>query len=80
MAKIEYLGRLSDICGRIQDITLPQSITDVAALRSWLNTTFEGNPLASPSIRVIVNGALAAETQPLSNTDTIAFFPPVGGG
>ena len=32
------------------------------------------------SIRAIVNGKVAAETQTITNVDTIAFFPPVGGG
>ena len=79
MAKIEFLGRLSDQCGRMQDVTLPQAIEDVATLRRWLNNSLEGDPLA-PSIRAIVNGKVAAETQTISNEDTIAFFPPVGGG
>lgn len=80
MAKIEFLGRLSDQCGRTQDLSLPQSIEDVASLRTWLNNKFDGAPLASSSIRVIVNGEVAGETQTISNEDTIAFFPPVGGG
>ena len=80
MAKIEFLGQLSDQCGRRQDVTLPQSIENVASLRTWLNNNLEGKPLASASIRAIVNGKVAGEMQVISNEDTIAFFPPVGGG
>ena len=80
MATIEFLGLLSDRCGRTQELTLPRSIEDVASLRTWLNNNLEGEPLASPSIRAIVNGKVAGERQSVSNEDTIAFFPPVGGG
>ena len=80
MAIIEYLGQLSARCGPAQDITLPETISDIAALRDWLSNRFEGDPLASSSVRAIVNGEVAVETQAISNTDTIAFFPPVGGG
>ena len=80
MAKIEYLGQLSDKCGREQNIALPHTITDIASLRLWLSSTFEGDPLNFPTIRAIVNGQVAAETQTITNEDTIAFFPPVGGG
>ena len=80
MAQIEFLGRLSDQCGRTQDVTLPASVTDIAALRLWLNANYEGEPLSSPSIRAIVNGSISTDAQTISNKDTIAFFPPVGGG
>ena len=80
MAKIEFLGQLSDKCGRTKELTLPQSIEDVASLRTWLNNNLDGAPLASSSIRAIVNGKVAGEMQIISNQDTIAFFPPVGGG
>ena len=80
MAKIEFLGRLSDSCGATQEITLPESVTTISALRDWLNRQFERAPLASASIRAIVNGKVATDRQAIENTDTIAFFPPVGGG
>ena len=80
MAKIEFLGRLSDQCGKTQDIALPNTVTNIAALRLWLNKRYEGEPLSSPSIRAIVNGSVSTDVQTISNKDTIAFFPPVGGG
>ncbi|MEP1231310.1 MAG: MoaD/ThiS family protein [Litorimonas sp.] len=80
MATVEFLGKLSDSCGPVQDLTLPQTVATVAALRDWLNTQFEGAPLASVTVRAIVNGKVAADTQTIKNEDTIAFFPPVGGG
>ena len=80
MAKIEFLGYLSDRCGREQNHALPQSVQDVASLRSWLNKTLDGAPLSSSSIRAIVNSQVATETQAISDADKIAFFPPVGGG
>ena len=80
MATIEFLGLLSDRCGRTQELTLPRSIKDVASLRTWLNNSLEGEPLASPSIRAIVNGKVAGEMQRLSNEYTVAFIPTVGGG
>ena len=80
MAKIEFLGRLSDQCGKSQDVRLPRYVTDIAALRLWLNNRYDGEPLSSPSIRAIVNGKVTTDAQLISDQDTIAFFPPVGGG
>jgi len=80
MAKIEFLGQISDKCGRTKDLMLPLSIENVASLRTWLNNNLEGEPLASPSIRAIVNGKVAGEMHAISNEDIIAFFSPVGGG
>lgn len=80
MAKIEFLGHLSDTCGPAQNISLPETVTQIAGLRDWLNSRFENAPLAPPSIRAIVNGAVVTDDKVISNTDIIAFFPPVGGG
>ena len=80
MAHIEFLGRLSDICGPAQDITLPKTVTTIATLRIWLNTQYVGEPLSCPSVRAIVNGGVVTDTHPISNSDIVAFFPPVGGG
>ncbi|MEP6343615.1 MAG: MoaD/ThiS family protein [Maricaulaceae bacterium] len=80
MATVEFLGRLSDNCGPTQEITLPASLTNITALRDYLNAQLDGAPLTSATIRAIVNGKVATDTQTITNEDTIAFFPPVGGG
>lgn len=80
MAKIEFLGRLSDSCGPAKDIRISDDIKDVANLRKWLNTQLDEEPLSARNIRAIVNGAIVSEEHLISNSDIIAFFPPVGGG
>lgn len=82
MARIYYFGRLSDVAGRLsEDLRIPGEITDTLALRTWLDTDrgFDGQ-LLHRSVRVAVNGEIVAGPSPVSDSDEIAFMPPVGGG
>lgn len=82
MAKVLYFGKLSSIYGDMsEDISLPASVSDTGALRSWLDRTrgFEG-ALMHHSVRIALNSEIVADPSPVSDTDEIAFMPPVGGG
>ena len=80
MAKIEFLGRLSVPFGETLTKPLPDQITTVAQLKLWLDTELGDTHLNSPSVRAIVNHKIAPDYQAISDTDVIAFYPPVGGG
>jgi molybdopterin converting factor subunit 1 len=82
MARILYFGKLSSIFGEMSETAdLPASISDTAALRTWIDQTrgFDG-VLLHPSIRIAVNNEIVPDPSPVSDTDEIAFMPPVGGG
>jgi molybdopterin synthase sulfur carrier subunit len=67
----------------VEEVTPPESVTDVAGLVSWLRTR-GGRPaeaLADLSLlRVAVNHEHARLDHPVGRSDEIAFFPPITGG
>ena len=82
MATILYFGKLSSLFGELSEqAMLPNEISDTGALRKWLDETrgFDG-ALLHNSVRVAVNSEIVDDPFPVSDTDEIAFLPPVGGG
>lgn len=82
MATILYFGKLSSLFGELSEqAMLPNEISDTDALRKWLDETrgFDG-ALLHNSVRVAVNSEIVDDPFPVSDTDEIAFLPPVGGG
>ena len=82
MATILYFGKLSSLFGELSEqAMLPNEISDTDALRKWLDETrgFDG-ALLHDSVRVAVNSEIVDDPFPVSDTDEIAFLPPVGGG
>ena len=66
-----------------EEVTPPESITDVAGLVSWLRARGGGpaSALADPSLlRVAVNHQHARFDHPVGREDEVAFFPPITGG
>lgn len=82
MAKLLYFGRLSDITGAAEEtVSLPDSISTAGDLRRYLDLRFEAQgALLEPTVRIAVNNELCFDTTVISETDEIAFMPPVGGG
>ena len=82
MATLLYFGRLSDTTGcSSEQIELPSQITDSITLRNWVDKRFGlQGALLEPTIKLAINNAFAIEPAVVSNTDEIAFMPPVGGG
>ena len=82
MATILYFGKLSSIFGELSEHTpIPVKIVDTKSLREWLDQSrgFDG-ALLHKSVRVAVNSEIVDYPFPVSDTDEIAFMPPVGGG
>jgi molybdopterin synthase sulfur carrier subunit len=66
-----------------QDVSPPESVTDVAGLIAWLGTLSEGHAEAfadSARIRAAVDNRFAKPETSLSGAREIALFPPVTGG
>lgn len=80
MAQFEFLGRLSDQYESPMQLSIPQSVATLAALRLWLNTHLQTDQFSQPSIRAIVNANMVTDTAAVTDTDDIVFYPPVGGG
>lgn len=82
MARLLYFGKLADAVGTAEEQRpLPETVRTADALRSWLDGAAGANgALSHPSVRLAVNGAIAGPKDPVTETDEIAFLPPVGGG
>lgn len=82
MAKLFYLGRLVDITGAGSEVRdLPDDIVATPALRDWLDGLHGASgALLAGSVRIAINNEIVPEPAAITNTDEIAFMPPVGGG
>ncbi|MCA8899761.1 MAG: MoaD/ThiS family protein [Hyphomonas sp.] len=82
MVEILYFGRLMDVMGCSQErIALPDSVRDTDGLRRWLDAErILSGALLEPTVRIAVNDAIVPEPFAVSDGDSIAFLPPVGGG
>jgi sulfur-carrier protein len=82
MARVLYFGRLADVAGCASETcALPGHINDTATLRRWLDTRGNlGGALLDVRVRLAINNQIAVEPLPVSDTDEIAFLPPIGGG
>ena len=66
-----------------EEVTVPESVRDVAGLLDWLKSRGPGfeEALQDPSaIRIAVNQEFAQPESALSPDDEVALFPPMTGG
>ena len=82
MARILYFGRLSDLTGAAEEtVALPDTVSTAGELRQFLDLRFEANgALLEPTVRIAINNELCFDAMAVTETDEIAFMPPVGGG
>jgi sulfur-carrier protein len=84
MVTILYFARLREMVGTArEELALPASLTDIAALRRTL--VFRGGAWAEAfgenrRIRAAVNQEMASDGTAVRDGDEVAFFPPVTGG
>ena len=83
MVKTLYFAGLREALGVAgEEIALPPTVGDVAALRAHLAA--RGEPWAAlattRNLRAAVNQRMAAESAAVRDGDEVAFFPPVTGG
>ncbi|MCZ6511372.1 MAG: molybdopterin converting factor subunit 1 [Alphaproteobacteria bacterium] len=82
--KVLYFAWLRQRIGvAMEEIELPDDVDDVGDLVGWLTAKGPGyaKGFAEPQvIRAAVNFEYVPFDHKLSNTDEVAFFPPVTGG
>ena len=82
--KIRYFAWVRDNIGQSEeDVSLPQGVSTAADLMAHLAGQSSGHARAfsnTASIRIAINQQFAPADSLLSDTDEIAFFPPVTGG
>lgn len=83
MARIVFFGKLSDSAGtRELNLTLPDDLKNVADLITHLardNAILE-EALGHISVRVAINEEFSHHQAIITDSDEIAFLPPVSGG
>ncbi len=83
MASFLFFARVREQIGSSHlDITLPEEVTTVAHMLSFLRGKGEpfASTLADPSLQVAVNQQHTLPGDHLDDLDEIAIFPPVSGG
>ena len=83
MIKLLYFARLRESVGQQEEtIKLPDEITNVGELRTWLGK--RGEPwnafMTDPKINCAVNCETVPDSAYVNDGDELAFFPPVTGG
>lgn len=82
--RVLYFAWLREKAGlAAEEVTPPDSVTDVAGLISWLRTRGggPGEALADLSLlRIAVNQEHARLDHHIGRDDEVAFFPPITGG
>ena len=82
--KIRYFAWMREHTGTAsEELSLPAEITTVGQLADHLKATSYGHNIAlrnMKTVRVAVNQQYAQLDSPISDTDEVAFFPPVTGG
>lgn len=79
--RILYFAGLRESLGLGEEaVTLPEGVSNVGELRSWLAS--EGREVIAnvPNLRFAVNQEMARASDPVLDGDEVAFFPPVTGG
>ncbi|WP_417460257.1 molybdopterin converting factor subunit 1 [Kordiimonas sp.] len=84
MAQILYFSWVRETIGKSEEsFSLPQGVTTVSALIDHLATRGENYARAfakQDAIRIAVNQVHVKPDHNVTNSDEIAFFPPVTGG
>lgn len=82
--KIRYFAWMREHTGvSSEEMALPAGIETVGQLAEHLKGSSEGHSIAlrnMKTVRVAINRQYARLDSPVSDTDEVAFFPPVTGG
>lgn len=82
MAKILYFGRLTDLTGCSSEaLAIEGEDKGTSTLRNEIDARYNAaGGFLDPSVRIAINGEIITEPAHITDTDEIAFMPPVGGG
>lgn len=76
-----YFAAVRDLLGTSSEqVEVPDSVTTVAQLEAHLKERYPELRERMGSIRIAVNEAFAAPSEPVADGDTVALIPPVAGG
>ncbi|SLN74464.1 molybdopterin converting factor subunit 1 [Oceanibacterium hippocampi] len=82
--KLLYFAWIREKIGKAEEeIVLPAGVTTVSGLIDWLTARAPGYAAAFADrdiVRTAVNMEYVRGEHPLSESDEVAFFPPVTGG
>ena len=82
--RILFFGRLRYVAGQSERVVaLPQDVSTVADLRSWLahGDAALGAAISARGIHVVVDQVICnRDTQSVREASEIAFLPPLSGG
>ena len=82
--KIRYFAWMREHTGvSSEDMRLPDGIKTVGQLADYLKNTSDGHSIAlrnMKTVRVAINRQYAQLDSTISDSDEVAFFPPVTGG
>lgn len=82
--RVRYFAWMKEHIGCSEEqLLLPEAVHNVSQLADYLSSLSDGHALAlqnRESVRVAVNLVFAKPDTPVTNTDEVAFFPPVTGG
>lgn len=82
--KVLYFAWLKEKIGMSEEeVVLPAAVTTVSDLLGWMRGRGPGFAAAladGNAVKVAVNHVYAQLKDPVSDTDEVAFFPPVTGG
>ena len=79
MTELLFFGRLRDSVGASAlRVDLPPDVGDTESLRAWLGNAHPA--LNDPTVRIAVNARLQPDGACISESDEIAFLPPMSGG
>jgi molybdopterin synthase sulfur carrier subunit len=83
MVRLRFFASLRETLGvGDEQLELPESVNDVATLTSWLQNRGKtwNNTLSDPRLHVAINQEIVKRDAPVTDSDEIAWFPPVTGG
>ena len=82
--KIYYFAWVRDCVGySFEQISCPKSVKTIEQLAHYLKKQSDGHALAFEDLTVIraaINHQFVANESEVTDTDEVAFFPPVTGG
>jgi molybdopterin synthase sulfur carrier subunit len=83
MIRLRYFASLRERLGVADEwIPLPETVSDVAGLKRWLQgrTGLWNEALSDKQLQVAVNQELVKADASVRDGDEVAWFPPVTGG
>ncbi|WP_164115946.1 MoaD/ThiS family protein [Sphingorhabdus sp. Alg239-R122] len=82
MAEIIFYGKFQDIIGPSLELGLPEGVTSLKELVSYLGKLYAGfsEMVLNARTKIVLNDVIVQTDMPISDADRIEFLPPFSGG